>query len=69
MSLKLTGLWLKKDGNKTYMMGTLGPNVTVFVSQNDFKKKDSDPDYFLSLAPKIKKEEQKEKPRSKPDFY
>ena len=56
--MKLTGLWKSKtkDG-KTYLSGNLG-NIKVLVFTNDYKKKDSDPDYNLFFAPK----EEKDKP-------
>ncbi len=54
--LKLTGLWKSKtkDG-KTYLSGTLG-SIKVLVFTNEYKKKDSDPDYTLFFAPKEEKD-------------
>ena len=48
---RLTGLWKNKDKNgKTYLSGSLGL-ARLLVLPNDFKKKDSDPDYTVLLVP------------------
>jgi hypothetical protein len=49
--VKLTGLWKNKtkDG-KTYLSGTLG-GARVMVFPNDFKRKETDPDYNVVLSP------------------
>ena len=70
-SIKLTGLWLhKKSDGTSYMMGTIG-QATVFVSANDYKKTDKEPDYYLSIAEKKKNDEKKDfsQTKPKPDFY
>ena len=52
---RLTGLWKNKDKNgKTYLSGSLGL-ARLLVLPNDFKKKDSDPDYTVLLVPAEKK--------------
>lgn len=53
---KLSGLWknMSKDG-KTYLSESLGM-VRLLVFTNEYKKGDKDPDYYLFLAPKEKKE-------------
>ncbi len=53
---RLTGLWKNKDKNgKTYLSGSLGL-ARLLVLPNDFKKKDSDPDYTVLLVPNEKKD-------------
>jgi len=50
---KLTGLWKNKSKNskKTYMAGNIG-FARVLVLPNDFKEKNTDPDYNLYIVPR-----------------
>lgn len=60
--VKLTGLWEDTDRNgHQYFSGKINAISKVLVMPNTFKKKDSDPDYFLYLAPVEKKEDYEKK--------
>ena len=61
--VKLTGLWKNKtkDG-KTYLSGTLG-GARVMVFPNDFKRKETDPDYNVVLSPAKEKGSSPDAPR------
>jgi|VirMetMinimDraft_7_1064189.scaffolds.fasta_scaffold00899_6 hypothetical protein len=63
--VKLTGLWEDTDRNgHQYFSGKINAISKVLVMPNTFKKKDSDPDYFLYLAPVEKKEDYEQKGRT-----
>jgi len=49
----ITGLWLNesRSGNK-YMSGGFGFGGRVFIFKNKSKRKESDPDYIMKIAPK-----------------
>ena len=50
--VKLTGLWEDTDRNgHQYFSGKINAISKVLIMPNTFKKKDSEPDYFLYLAP------------------
>ena len=62
--IEITGLWEKKDKNgNTYFSGTMG-NAKVLVMKNNFKEKETQPDYKMFLVEKEKKEEKKEEKKS-----
>ena len=49
--VKLTGLWKQKDKEgKSFLTGNLNPISKVLVLQNNYKKNDTEPDYFLYLT-------------------
>jgi hypothetical protein len=54
---KLTGLWknTSKQG-KSYLAGNVGLS-RILVLTNDYKEKDTDPDYVVWIVPKNGKEE------------
>ncbi|MBN1892319.1 MAG: hypothetical protein JW780_06010 [Clostridiales bacterium] len=55
--LKLTGLWEGKDKNANFLLsGKLTFSSKVLVLKNNFKEKDTDPDYFLYVSDIPKKE-------------
>jgi hypothetical protein len=61
--IKLTGLWEKKLSSEESMFtGSLSPTAKIVIFKNNFKGKDSDPDYLLYLEPVMKEavEEQEE---------
>jgi len=66
---KLTGLWKNTSkAGKDYLSGRLGAGK-LLVIQNEFKKKDSDPDYIAWLAPhKRNGDSPNEKPESQEDI-
>ena len=54
--VKLTGLWEDTDRNgHQYLSGKINAISKVLVMPNTFKKSNSEPDYFLYLAPVEKK--------------
>lgn len=50
--LRLSGLWREKspDG-RSYLSGSLNKGVRLMVFPNDRKQNETDPDYYLCLAP------------------
>jgi len=55
--VKLTGLWKQKDKEgKSFLTGNLNPISKVLVLQNNYKKNDTEPDYFLYLTQNEKKQ-------------
>lgn len=55
--LNVTGLWAKKDKNgQSYMVGSLGPSISVLIFKNKNKEDEKHPDYIMYFAPKEKKE-------------
>lgn len=50
--IMLSGLWLKKDSQgRMYMTGNFGLSGKLLVFKNTNKTKETQPDYFLYLAP------------------
>ena len=56
--IKLTGLWKETDKlGRAYYSGMLG-RVKVLIYKNQFKEKDTDPEYHLYFAEPIKRPEE-----------
>ncbi len=57
---KLTGLWKNTSKNgKSYLAGNLGIS-RLLVLPNDFKDKETDPDYNVFLVPRDNHDKQKD---------
>jgi hypothetical protein len=58
---KLTGLWKNKSKNskKTYMAGNIGL-ARVLILPNNFKKKETDPDFNLWIVPRENSDKSKD---------
>ncbi len=57
---KLTGLWKNKSSKgKPYMAGNIGL-ARVLVLPNNYKEKDTDPDYNLYIVPRENSDKSKE---------
>lgn len=53
--VKLTGLWEKRTSSGDPMFtGSLSPSAKIVIFKNQFKTKDSDPDYVLYLESVVK---------------
>lgn len=51
-SIKLTGLWEKKDKKgKSYFTGSLNGSARLVIFPNGFKEKDTEPDYIAYIVP------------------
>lgn len=51
--IMLSGLWLNKSqSGEKYMSGSMGIGGKLLMFKNKNKKGDTDPDYYLFLAPK-----------------
>jgi len=56
--IKLTGLWKNTSkAGKPYISGGLGYGAKLIIFPNEFKEKESDPDYTAYIAAKEQKEE------------
>ena len=56
--MKFCGLWKNKDkNNQDYFSGKLNYNTRLLMYTNNFKEKDTDPDYIVYLAPNKKQED------------
>lgn len=52
--IKLTGLWENKDKNGNTYFNASWPFGKILIYKNDFKKKETDPDWNIWLAKKEK---------------
>ena len=65
---KITGLWKNKSKkNNSYLAGNIGL-ARVLVLPNDFKEKETDPDYNMWIVPREKKENGTEKQEVEEDI-
>ena len=56
--IKFCGLWKNKDkNNQDYFSGTFNYNTRLLIYTNNYKEKDTDPDYIVYLAPNKKQED------------
>jgi hypothetical protein len=55
--IKLTGLWENKTSDgKQFLAGNIG-NARILIFQNDYKKEERHPDYYLFIDEKKEQEE------------
>ena len=65
---KITGLWKNKDKNgRTYLSGKMNAINTVMIMQNDYKRNDKDPDYWVYLKQYSKKKNGQQAPQKTGD--
>lgn len=61
--IKITGLWKKRSKKgQEYLTGSFGPFSKVMILKNNDRKTENEPEYFICIAPKAKREEQKAQP-------
>lgn len=59
--IRIGGLWKKKSKKgQEYLTGSFGPFSRVLILVNNDRRTENDPEYYLCIAPKMKKKEQKE---------
>lgn len=56
--IKLSGMWKPKGDSKVMLSGKLGFNGILILLKNEYKEKDTDPDYTLWLKEDVKKQEE-----------
>lgn len=55
--IPLTGLWKKTTKNgMEFLSGNLSPKASLLIFPNGYKQKETDPDYYIYLAPNEPKE-------------
>jgi hypothetical protein len=58
--IKIAGLWkAQTKSGLNYLNGPLGEMATLAVFPNKFKQDAKHPDYFLTIAPKCKRREER----------
>ena len=59
--VRMAGLWKRKDKQGNLLLsGELNDMSRLVILQNNSKKREEDPDYFLCIGPKIKKGKEKD---------
>jgi hypothetical protein len=65
--VQLTGLWRKQGKKGDFLAGSISSRLSLLIFPNQYKQKDSEPDYIAYIAENTPRDQQQRAPINEED--